>query len=810
MINALERAKNDLAYALRGLRRSPTFATVVILTIAIGIGANATVLGIIDKSFVRKLPVPDAGRIVRVACEDTTGRRVTRGCSFPEADALNRQARGVEGIAGYLIADVRLGGDYAGVNPHAAFVTGNYFNVLGVTPQLGRLILPPDADPRDVRNVVVISDMLWRSTFGADPGIAGKVIRIGGGDFTVVGVARPLFTGLKPEGRTDVWLPWTVETAAKGSDAFSNPSSRSIGERLVGRLQPGRTLGDLQASLAAAARENSTNQPELYARRRYTAEQYALFVEPEGVRNALPGFLIAWGVIALLHLIVCSNVASLLLARAATRRRELGIRLCLGASQSRIVALSLAEPVLLAIAGGAAGVVVYRWLTGLVTSMDFMAAMDPGTDLRVLGLLALVSLGSALACGMAPTMAAVKQDPLEVIRSSAPRDRNGSAGSSLVSWQVAMSLALLTQAMLLVGKYRGDQRNDIGFDRENVVTVQLRSRTERIQKDEWEAALTVALERAKSVPGVVSVSASRGIPLGFGGWFEDAVVVGSAVGNAPQQTSFFLTGPGYFQTLGARIISGREFTDADRRQPQSLFPAAIVNEAFARRQWPGKEPVGQTVVFRGKPVTVVGLVANMRDIKMTVVVPRVYVPLLAWSYPSFVILARVKEDPVATGARLRSALVDVPAMVPGDVRTMSDLILDNLSVPRYLGMALSVCGGIALLLCALGLYGVMTTWAAAKRPEIGVRLALGATTSHVHAILLRNAVKLTASGAGVGALVSALIIWAERRSYGPSMRFDPTAVVLALAVFASVTFVAAFVPAHRAAKANPADVLRPQ
>jgi predicted permease len=455
MLRWLEQFGRDLAHAWRSLRRSPTFAVVVVATIAIGIGANATVLGIMDVAFLRKLPVPDADRIVRVLCGDTSrsvrwAKAGASSCSFPEARDLSQSVQGINGLAAYTMSYVKLGGEYSGIEPYGSFVSGNYFDVLGVRPQRGRYIAPDDADPTQPRAVVVISDVLWRGTFGADENAVGRRIVIGSSEFTVIGIAPKDWSGVHPEGRTDFWLPYTTLLMATGKDVYESRDARVIWPRLVGRLSAGASLGQVQGSLDNAALALALRYPGSNAAIRYRATLSSTLVAGPDAMNALSGFLVALIVVALVHLVACSNVASLMLGRAAARRRELGIRLCLGASRSRIFVSTLAEPLLLGALGGVGGLFVSRWFTDLVTSMRFMSAMNPGLDMRVITLVAIVSAGTALLFGLAPALLSARRDPMEVLRSASATSASslGSPASILVL-QAALSLVLLAQSQLL-------------------------------------------------------------------------------------------------------------------------------------------------------------------------------------------------------------------------------------------------------------------------------------------------------------------------------------------------------------------------
>jgi predicted permease len=808
----MEELARDLRQASRRLARSPAFVVVVVATMAIGIAANATVIGIIDVAYLRTIPVPHPAQIVRVHCGDSTTheRRQTSRCSFPEVRDLQQRTRGLDGLAGYTMANTKLAGDLSGLEVYTAFVSEQYFSVLGVRPARGQFITPDQVSVTEPRQVAVLSDALWRSAFGADPNVVGRTFSIGPerSTFTVIGVAPAGWSGIHPEGRTDLWLPYTTKRLAGGSDPYEQRDARVIWTELVGRLSAGASLAEVQGSLDGAARDLAARYPQTNAKTFYRTTRSSRLVPAENAMQGLSVFVIAWLMIALLHLVACSNVVSVLLARSMARRRELGIRLCLGASRARIIALSLAEPFLLALAASVAGLVLTRWFTSLLMQMWFLSAMDRGLDIRVVLVVAGVAAATALLVGLMPALASADRDPMDVLRSSAPGGPARSGGP-LIPVQVALSLVLLAQAMLLVGKYRRESDVALGYESSGLVTAHISVSARRGSfPADWRNAYSAATTRAATVAGVMSVAATGNAPLKFGGWFEP-IVVGDEP--ADDRTPIAIVSPAYFRAIGATLASGREFTSAESYGPDrrlGTFDAAVVNETFARRHWPNGDAVGKSVRFRKGTATVIGVVRDLRDVTLGHATPRVYFPLLEWAVPQFDLVARVRGDPTAAAARLRGALATLPAIDPPLVRTIDDLRGDQLLLSRVLGFVLSACAGIAVLLTAIGLYGAVAMWAATRRTEVGIRLALGAPARHVYQLLLSGAAKLATAGAVGGVLAASLLVWLERSRYGPSLAFDPSALVAGLLVVAAATILAAWIPARRASRVSPADVLR--
>ena len=817
----IERLTQDIAYAFRTLRRSPVFTLVVVLTLAIGIGANTAVIGVIDTAFLRKLPVPSPERVVIVFSGDTrfgNRARASGSNSFPDYLDLRGHVDGVDDLAAYGMSSLKLGDTLSGTEAWSALVSANYFSVLGIHAAHGRLILPDEDQPAGAHPVVVISDALWRSRFGADERIVGQQLVIGGGRFVIIGVTPPGFTGTHPEGRTDLWLPWTMEAQASGRPpVYQNRDARLA--TVIGRLSTGSNLTRVQLSLDRAATELATRWPSLDGSIKFRVARHERLVNIEDAPYAFVTMLLFWAMILLLHLVACSNVASLVLARAASRRRELGVRLCLGASRARIVMHALAEPFVLAMAGGAGGVVLARWFTLLITRMQFMSAMDSGLDLRVLLIVAVTAGATVLVFGLAPALDASRPDPLTTLRgistTRGSRTRRD-AGPLLVVGQVAFSVILLANAAVLTRTFQRQATKDPGFDAPHLLAASVQLRGSRAQWGDLDPGFDALLARIGALPGVRSVAAAAGTPLSVGaGWIDELVVAGHQYSaDESKAMSMQVVGPGYFRTLGAKLVRGREFTVLDRAgvsNPPGQFDAVVVNEAMARRFWPNEDPLGKQVAFRHKgSATVVGVVRDFHDITLAAVPSRAYFPILEWRiWPTFTLMVRTTGDPAALEPVLR-AVVSSSSMPlqPPLVRSMADVLSDSLELPRDGGIALGICAALALLLTSIGLYGLVATLAAQRRREIGIRLALGARSGHVHRIMIGGVGRLVGIGALLGLSGATALVQVERGLWGPSILFEAAPIALALGLLGIVVAVAAYVPSRRATLCDVAEVLR--
>jgi predicted permease len=535
----------------------------------------------------------------------------------------------------------------------------------------------------------------------------------------------------------------------------------------------------------------------------------------EDAVGALAPMLLFWAMILLLHLVACSNVASLVLARAAARRRELGVRLCLGASRASIVMHALAEPALLAIAGATGGVVVARWLTLLITQMQFMSAMDSGLDMRVLAIVAVTAGATVLIFGLAPALEASRPDPLTTLRGlSAARStgRGRDAAPLLVVLQVALSVILLANAAVLARTFQREATRDPGFDAAHLTDVSIELRGTRPQWTDLDPGIDALVARVSALHGVRSVAISTGAPLTRGGWFDELVVAGHRYSDDESRNlSMQVVGPGYFGTIGAKLVRGREFTTRDRSGLTGTFDAVVINETMARRFWPGENPLGKQVAFRHRgAATVVGVVRDFHDITLSAIVPRAYFPILEWRvWPRFDLVIQTTGDPAALAPVLRAIIASAPIPVqPPLIRSMSDVLSDSLELPRDGGIALSICAALALLLTSIGLYGLVSALSAQRRREIGIRLALGARSQHVHRLMLGGVGRLVGIGATLGLACAIGLVQIERGLWGPSIMLEAAPIAIAFVLLTIIVAAAAYVPSLRATRCDPAEVLR--
>lgn len=606
-----------------------------------------------------------------------------------------------------------------------------------------------------------------------------------------------------------------MEAEASGRPpVYQNRDARAA--FLIGRLSKGSSLARMQISLDRAAAELGARWPALDGSLTFRVAAHERLVNADDAPGVLTPFLLFWAMILLLHFVACSNVASLILARVAARRREIGVRLCLGASRRTIVIHALAEPALLAILGATGGVVIARWLTLLITRMQFLSAMDSGLDVRVLAIVAVTAGATVLVFGLAPALEASRPDPLMTVRGlSAARATGGrrDAAPLLVVLQVALSVILLANAAVLARTFEREATKNPGFDASRLVLASVELRGTRAQWGDLGPGLDALLARISALRGVRSAVVSGGAPLvRAAGWFDEVVVAGHQYSDdESRKLSVQVVGPGYFATIGAKLSRGREFTVHDRSDLSGQFDAVVVNEAMARRFWPNEDPLGKQVAFRHRgAATVVGVVRDFHDISLSSVQPRAYFPILEWRvWPNFELLVQTTEDPAALEPVLRAVIASSSIPVqPPRVRSMSDVLSDALELPRDGGIALGICASIALLLTSIGLYGLVATLSAQRRREIGIRLALGARSLHVHKLMLGGVGRLVSVGALAGLAGATALVQVERGLWGPSIELEAIPIVLALILLGAIVAAAAFVPSRRATMCDPSEVLR--
>ncbi len=791
----------DLRYAVRSLRRAPGFALVAIATLALGIGANTAVFSIVDAVVVRPLPYPAPERLVSLS--GSTMADLTR------VAALNRS---FASVAGYRAISIGLSGDGDPERVDAASVSANLISALGVNPELGRGFIADENQPGHTL-VAVLSHGLWLRRFGGDSNIVGHRITIDGAAVTVVGVMPAGFAF--PSRDTQLWLPFTLAPAASG--VFWGSGGFHLVARLRDQVTTARSEAEVRSLYAQIRLENPVWTPGLD----YASRATVTPLQQQLVGSARRMLLLLLGVVGVVLLIACANIANLLLVRATTRRKEVAIRMALGGGRGRLMRQLMTESAVLALAGGVCGVAlasiaVRVLVAALPTDVAQLSAV--GIDLRVLGFTGVLVLVTAFVFGVLPARRASATNTQRALR-DASQTAGGAhrrAAGLVVCGEIAAAVLLVTAALLLVRSMWALRAIDPGFRTASIVTARVSPPRQRFPDPAaMHAFVGDVLRRVRALPGVESAAAVDALPmtagvgkiaLRIGGQFEDI-----QHGTLPMADHYQIATPEYLPTMGIPLVAGRGFTDADiAASPQ----VAIVSESFARHFWPSGGAVGQRIGYPWPSdwITIVGVVRDAKlDSLSGAAEETVYRPMAQADVSAISLVVRLSGggDPAALGAALRAAVAQVDAATPvSSIERMRDVVDRTAARQRFTMQLLAVFAGIALLLGIGGIYGVMSHSVAQRTREIGVRMALGASPGDALRMVLREGLGLTAIGIAAG-VVAAL---ASTRAlsgmlYGVSAT-DPLTFVTAPAVLGLVALLASYLPARRATRVDPTTALR--
>jgi predicted permease len=808
-LRLVEDAFADARYAVRTLRRNPTFCTVAVLTIGIGVGATTSIFSIVDGVLLRSLPWPGAERlVVPRSVELKSGDQ----WSTAYADYLDWKAEGVfESASVFQAREMNLAGPETAERVEAAIVSTDFFGTLGLRPVLGRDFRADESEP-DAPRVVVVSHQLWSRQLGADAFVLGRTLRIGGVPREVVGVLPP---GKAFPFDAHAWVPLSIDPADRPD--YERRDNFVFGS--IARLKADRTLAETRAHLAALASRVAGDEPRTRAGVSVTAVPLLDFVVGDDLPRALWLFMAA---VVLVLLIGCFNLANLLLGRAATRRREFAIRGAIGAGRGRLVRQLLAESLVLALAGGLVGVVLaaagVRVLVALAPQ-DVPRLDGVSLDAAALGFALAACVISAFVFGLAPAAALASGRLAGALGDGDWRSTVGKRGrrarNLLASAEVALSLMLLVGAGLLLSSLRHLGNVDPGFDRKGVLTFALSLQGERyddrVVRTETYRAL---LERTQAVPGVDQASIASALPLGGGGFYlgRSFLAEGEPDPPAGRELSGMWTavGPGYFRTLRLPVLQGREFTASDTAEST---PVMIVNQEFARRMFPAGGALGRRVQSSRDEKVLREIVGVTNDVRYFGAAdkaqPLVYVPHSQDSYRSMVLVVRTAADAAAVTPAIRGLVREIDAgLALGQVRTMDEAFATSVASHRFGATLLTVFSAVALLLASIGLYGVISYAVAQRSREFGIRLALGARRRDISGLVLREGIALAVAGAAVG-LVGALLASRTMAAllYGIQPTDHPTYGAV-LALILGVATLASWLPAHRASRTDPMQVIR--
>lgn len=810
----------DLRYALRILRQNPLFSGVAVLVIALGVGAVSTIFSVANAVVLRPIPAMTRPENVFVIERTRAAGGNSRSVSYPYVRHLAARAKTIE-VAAFDMVPLSMSSGGAGVNAQGNLVTASYFDVVGIRPALGRFFTAAEDAIPDANPIVVISHEFWQRQFAGDSAVIGRSVQLNGRRFTIIGVAPPRFTGLYPVIRIDVWAPLTMQRALRRGDHLLE-SVESGWLDLVGRVAPGSTPAVASAELAALTKEYASTVE------RGLSDDFAEFT---AVRLAhptgFPGdsgapvtvfFVALIAVSGLVLLIASVNVASMLLARGVARRREIAVRIALGAARARLVRQLLTESVLLFAAGGLLGIALSFVATTLIgripLPLDVPLVIDPTPDARVLIVSLALALATGLGFGLAPALQASRGDLATALRGDTAG--GGRARSrlrnTLVVAQVAASLILLATSGLFVRALARGQRVDPGYDISHIATMPLDvglSGYDSVRAGAFHRAL---IDRVRALPGVRSVAYTRTLPLTLTTMGYSIAVPGyrgaSGSGGRSDQSGAAVVDEGYFDALRLPIVEGRAFTAADNATAPKV---AVVSRRFAEKYWAGESAIGH--VFKLDSSTTVTVVGVTRDVKFAKLDERpgpfMYLPIAQHYRADLNLLARTDGDPSALAPLIREAVRALDPTLPQPAVVSLERATSVALLPqRFAAGVTASLGAIGLVLAAIGLYGVLAFSIAQRTREIGVRIALGAVAGQVVRMVVGEGLRLVWIGAAVG-LVVALI---ATRALAPFLfgvdPFDVMTFVLALLILGGAGMVASWIPARRASRADPMTALR--
>ncbi len=828
----------DVRFGLRSLRKNPGFTAAAVLTLALGIGANTAIFSLVNAVLLQRLPVRESERLVHATFE---GGGVL---SYPEIAELREHQRAFDGFAAFGGIQVSLNRGGEAELAGGLIVTGGYFEVLGVQPGLGRLIASSDDVTPGGHPVLVLGHAFWRSRFAGDPGVVGRELLVNGHRFTVIGVAPEGFHGSQLGVEHGLYIPMMMQAVVRppraGYSGEMDPDLlRTRNSRWLtglGRLQPGTTAEQAASALTSLA-------VGLFPPRPAGAPPIQIATVPVDVGDASTraqlrsAATLLMAVVAAVLLLACANVANLMLSHAAARRREIALRLALGAGRGRVVRQLLTESVLLACLGAFGGLLLTWW-----TLAAFRASAPPpgalpitiqaSVDFRVLAFTLVLAVLAGIVFGLAPGLTATGGALVPALKDESfvpdARARRFDLRNALVVAQVSLSLLLLVTAGLFLRNLRELQAIGPGFDVERLLSAQLPVNLLRYTQDQGRAFYRSVVERVEALPGVESASVARVALLGGGSRVGSIHVEGrpgrpdrfqseggGAAAPGRDAVSSNVIGPGYFATLGVPLVAGRDFDPRDVREAP---PVAVVNESFCRLHFADRQRrdvLGQRVSLNGPEGPwreIVGVVGDSKYRSLTEPpTPVAYLPLSQQHETGVVLYVRTRTTPASLLAAVRREVQSLEPNLPlPELRTVAETVSSSLYAARMGSRLLAAFGGLALLLAAIGVYGVISFGVAQRTREIGVRMALGAGSSDVQGLVLRRGLRLVALGVVVGlALAVAAGRFLESFLYGVHGN-DPLTFAAVAVVLGAVAFLACLLPARRAMKLDPLAALRQQ
>ena len=812
----------DIHYGVRMLARSPGITIVAVLALALGIGANTAIFSGVSAFLFRPLPVPEPDQLIR-PFEVTEDRGSTDSFSYPDFADYRDQSTLFEGLVAEDMIQAAVSSENQNDVIWGEAVSGNYFDVLRVKPVLGRTFAPDEDRTPGAHAVVVIGHSLWRRRFASDPNIVGKTIDLNNRSYNVIGVAPESFKGSKFGLSLDFWAPMMMdEELGRSPKLLSDRNSHWMS--MIGRLKPGVTRAQAAAEMSAIAqRLNQT-----YPNERTSATRVVVRTEIDGRWDEAAtimksGSAIAMAIVGLILLIACANVANLLLARAASRRKEIGVRLALGASRARLIRQLLTESSLLSVLGGGFGLLLAYWVTGLmqgfVPSLPYNIVSDFfALDGRALLFTLIVSLATGIVFGLAPAWHASNPEIVPVLKGDANGRQSGkrrrlSLRNSLVVTQVALSLVVLVCGGLFIKSFRNAQKMDPGFSPAGVLLVSLNPELIGYDEEQTRSFFREIVERSASLPGVEAASVAHLVPLGDSSNSSGPILKEGetlAPGSAGRDIMNTVVSAGLFKTLKIPMVAGRDFDERDRKGVPRVI---IVNERMAQILWPGESAIGKHIFIGSSssdPIEVVGVVKTGKyrnlaeDPK-----PYYYSPMAQRRSGGMTLMVRTAGDPRNLVGAIRHEVETIDRRIPlFAIKTMDEHMTWALWGPNMAATMALWFGVVALLLSAVGLYSVMAYVVSQRTREVGIRMALGAKRGDVLKLIASQGMKLATIGVAIGLVLSLALSRALSSVLIGVSAYDAMTFITVPLLLGGVALLACLAPARRATKVNPLVALR--
>ena len=819
----LDSTLHDLRYALRMMRKSPGFTAIAVLSLALSIGASTAVFSLMDVLLIRPLPVSKPDRLTLLTMD-----RTRYSFSYPLYEQVHDRNSVFSGTFAWFRVMVQVPEGANMLLIPAVYGSGEYFQTLGVTASAGRVFSPSDDRPAggDEGPVAVISDALWARQYARDPAAVGRIVTINGVAVAIIGVLPPGFFGVDVGAAPDIWLPLNLARRL-GDNARCFDSASCYFLHVMGRLRPGISTTQAQAGLRIISGPSleATVLPGMRTDRK--AAYLAQTIRSEPGRSGLASYglrvkdplEVLMALVALVLLIACANIANILSARASARFREVAVRLAIGAARGRVIRQFLTESLVLAAAGAAGGLLFSFWATrflaGVLSTSDSPVRLDLNPDWRVLLFVTAAAVGSGILFGIGPSLRGTRQGLAGVLKERSRQMRSGESGFGvgkvLLGVQVALSVILLAAAGLFAGTLIRLLTLHPGFDPDSLTVISIVNSRPPLEGQAVVRLFERLVERARAIPGVESATQLSTTPLSNGGWSEAFAIPGRPDLSEDQRLADInAVGAQFTRTMGVPLVAGRDFNAGDNQQSEDVV---LISENAARRWFPDGDALGAQISLSEPGRTgarrIVGIVGDSKYMSLREEIPlTVYVPA-AQSNQGGLIAIRTGLPVAATYAAFRRILSEeAPGMPVRTIKTMRQQVDESLSTERLTAYLSVFVGALALLLTAVGLYGILAYAVARRSGEIGIRMALGAQRPAVIWLVVREAMAQTAAGMAAGVVIVALTSRAIRSMLFDVRPNDPATIAAAVGILLLVCLIAASLPARRASKLDPVDALR--